>query len=86
VEEIIRIFVMLIALLLGGNEVVEPVEYPSIQLGPPPSGETVDVAPEGAMSAMDSPLPNPTNTPPPPPTAMFSPLPPCEPPPDGWGD
>jgi len=60
VEEIIRIFVMLIALLFGGNEVVEP-PY-SIQLGPPPN--TMVETAEGAMSAMDSPIYSPTHPPP----------------------
>ena len=77
-EEIIRIFLVIIIFFFGGTEPVQESPH-SIQLGAP--NVEVEPPPGAAMGAMDSPLP--INTPPPPPTlsALVSPLPTNTPPP-----
>ena len=68
-KEVIAIFLIIVALIFGGNADVQVDTDAYIVLGPPDSlGHAVP--PHGASSAMESPLPAmksplPTNTPPP---------------------
>ena len=68
-KEVIAIFLVIVALVLGGSTDVQVDTGAYIVLGPPGSVEHIVAPPDGASSAMESPLPGamesplPTNTP-----------------------